>query len=146
MCDGLRRAPRGTPDERGTRWHSRVSSANERSGVGARPPPTMTAMVVGAGAGIAASYVLGTFPTAQLVGKRVGHDPTREGSGNPGASNVYRTAGRAAGALVLLGDAAKGAVPTAIALVASGRPLAAWCWVAAVLGHVIAIPGVRRGG
>jgi glycerol-3-phosphate acyltransferase PlsY len=106
----------------------------------------MTAMVVGAGAGIAASYVLGTFPTAQLVGRRVGHDPTREGSGNPGASNVYRTAGRTAGALVLLGDAAKGALPTAIALVASGRPLAAWCWVAAVLGHVVAIPGVRRGG
>jgi glycerol-3-phosphate acyltransferase PlsY len=106
----------------------------------------MTAMVVGEGAGIVASYVLGTFPTAQLVGRRLGHDPLREGSGNPGASNVYRTAGRTAGAFVLLGDAVKGAVPAGVALVASGRPLANWCWVAAVLGHVVAIPRVRRGG
>ncbi len=103
-------------------------------------------MVVGAGAGIVLSYLVGTFPTAQLVGRRLGHDPLREGSGNPGASNVYRTAGRAAGAFVLLGDAAKGAVPAAIALVASGRPLATWCWLAAVLGHVVSIPRVRRGG
>ncbi len=103
-------------------------------------------MVVAAGAGIAASYLVGSFPTAQLVGRRLGHDPLREGSGNPGASNVYRTAGRAAGAFVLLGDMVKGALPTAIALIASGRPLAAWCWLAAVLGHVVAIPRVRRGG
>ena len=106
----------------------------------------MVRMVVGAVAGIVASYLVGSFPTAHIVGRRMGHDPLREGSGNPGASNVYRTAGRAAGALVLVVDLAKGAIPTATALAVSGRPLATWCWVAAVLGHVVAIPGVRRGG
>ena len=46
------------------------------------------------------AYGVGTFPTAQIVGRRLGRDPTREGSGNPGATNVYRTAGRRAGLLV----------------------------------------------
>lgn len=95
---------------------------------------------------IVGAYLAGTFPTAQLVGRRAGHDPTREGSGNPGASNVYRTAGRRAGALVLLGDLVKGALPTALALAASGRWLAGWCWLAAVGGHVLPLWRPRRGG
>ena len=56
------------------------------------------------------AYLLGTFPTAILVGRREGRDPTQEGSGNPGASNTFRTMGRRAGAIVLLGDVAKGAL------------------------------------
>lgn len=92
---------------------------------------------------VVAAYVLGMFPTAQLVGRASGHDPLAEGSGNPGASNVYRTAGRAAGLVVLLGDMAKGIAPTAIGLVAGGRGLGLACWLAAVLGHVV--PVVRRG-
>lgn len=95
---------------------------------------------------IVGAYLAGTFPTAQLVGRRAGHDPTREGSGNPGASNVYRTAGRRAGALVLLGDLLKGALPTALALGASGRWLAGWCWLASVGGHVLPVWRPRRGG
>ena len=49
-------------------------------------------------------YVLGTFPTAVLVGRSKGFDPTTSGSGNPGASNATRIGGRRAGATVLLGD------------------------------------------
>lgn len=94
-------------------------------------------------AAVVAAYAAGMFPTAQLVGRASGHDPLAEGSGNPGASNVYRTAGRRAGALVLLGDLAKGILPTALGLVAGGRGLGLACWLAAVLGHVV--PLVRRG-
>lgn len=97
------------------------------------------ALVIGA-------YVVGTFPTAHLVGARRGVDPTRVGSGNPGASNLYRAAGRRAGALVAIGDVLKGAVPTAVALALDGRPLALWCWFAAVLGHVFPITRRLRGG
>jgi acyl phosphate:glycerol-3-phosphate acyltransferase len=97
------------------------------------------ALVIGA-------YFVGTFPTAQLVGSRLGVDPTRSGSGNPGATNVYRTAGRRAGVLALLGDVAKGVVPTAIGYVVDGRPLAVACWIAAVLGHVYPITRGLRGG
>ena len=92
---------------------------------------------------VVASYAVGMFPTAQLVGRSRGHDPLAEGSGNPGASNVYRTAGRTAGLLVLLGDLAKGIVPTAAGWVLGGRGAGLACWLAAVLGHVV--PLVRRG-
>ena len=104
------------------------------------------AMAVGEIVGVASAYLVGTFPTAQLVGRRAGHDPLLEGSGNPGATNVYRTAGRTAGIVVLLGDAAKGALPTAVALVLAGRWIAALCWLAAVAGHVAPIVRRLRGG
>ena len=91
---------------------------------------------------VAGAYLLGTFPTAILVGRSTGHDPTTEGSGNPGASNVYRTSGRRAGATVLVGDLLKGAIPAVVGWLVGGRPLGAAAWVAAVLGHVY--PATRR--
>ena len=94
----------------------------------------------------APAYLLGTFPTAQLVARRAGHDPTAEGSGNPGASNVYRLAGRSAGAAVFAGDFAKGAVATAVGLRVGGRELAMATGAAAVLGHIFPVTRGFRGG
>lgn len=124
---------------------TRCGATRPEHGRGVRAPydgrvaVTDLAFVVGA-------YLVGTFPTAHLVGARRGVDPTREGSGNPGASNLYRTAGRRAGALVALGDVLKGLIPTAVALGVDGRPLALSCWIAAVLGHVFPITRRLRGG
>ena len=53
---------------------------------------------------ISLSYFLGSLPSAHLVSNRKGFDPTRSGSGNPGATNVLRLVGRRAGVLVLLAD------------------------------------------
>jgi glycerol-3-phosphate acyltransferase PlsY len=93
--------------------------------------------------GVVAAYLVGTFPTAQLVAWVVGaNDPTQEGSGNPGASNVYRIAGKRAGVAVGVIDALKGAIPVGIALAVAGRPEAHAVWVAAVAGHVW--PATRR--
>ena len=92
------------------------------------------------------AYLLGTFPTAHLVGRLVGHDPMNEGSCNPGATNMYRVAGRGAGALVLLGDLIKGLAPTLVALLLAGRPVAMGCAVAAVLGHIAPLTRRLRGG
>lgn len=92
------------------------------------------------------SYLLGAFPTALLIGKLTGHDPTTEGSGNPGASNVLRVAGRRAGAAVLVGDALKGAVPALVGLAVDGRPLAVACGVAAMAGHIAPVGRIRTGG
>ncbi len=92
------------------------------------------------------SYLLGTFPTGLLVGRRAGHDPTEEGSGNPGATNVARVAGRGAGAIVLLGDLAKGALPAAVGLAVGGTLLGLACGAAAVLGHVAPVTRHFRGG
>ncbi len=88
------------------------------------------------------AYLLGTFPTAILVGRRAGRDPTREGSGNPGASNTFRTMGRRAAVLVLAGDVAKGAVAAAGGLATGHRGVGVACGLAAVLGHVA--PATRR--
>ena len=88
------------------------------------------------------AYLLGTFPTAILVGRREGRDPTIEGSGNPGASNALRTMGRRAAALVLVGDVGKGAVAAAAGWALGGRTAGAVCGLAAVLGHVA--PATRR--
>src|SRR5690606_34718592 len=89
---------------------------------------------------------LGTFPTGLLVGRRHGHDPTAEGSGNPGATNVARVAGRTAGLVVLLVDLAKGAIPAAVGLAAGGTLLGLACGAAAVIGHIFPATRHFRGG
>ncbi len=83
-----------------------------------------------------AAYAVGMFPTALLVGRRIGRDPTAEGSRNPGASNMYRIGGRLAGLAVVVGDMSKGAGPTLAALLLWGRPAALAAWLGAVAGHV----------
>ena len=68
----------------------------------------------------AVSYLLGSIPTGFLVGKARGIDIRRIGSGNIGATNVFRYFGTVAGVAVMLADAIKGFL--AVALVA-------WfCW------------------
>ena len=89
-----------------------------------------------------ASYLVGMFPTARLVVGRA----IEGGSGNPGASNAYRTAGRGKGLVVLVGDAAKGAVAAGAGYAAAGRPLAFACGAAAVIGHVVPLTRPRQGG
>lgn len=62
-------------------------------------------------AAIAGSYLLGSVSFAVVVSRLFGlADPRSYGSGNPGATNVLRSGSKAAAALTLLGDAAKGAV------------------------------------
>lgn len=100
------------------------------------------AVVAAAGA----AYLAGTLPTAAWVGGRRGVDPTTTGSRNPGASNVYRLAGRRAGAAVLAVDLLKGLVPAAAALALDGRGLALLCGTAAVVGHVVPVQRAFRGG
>ena len=39
---------------------------------------------------VVVAYLVGTLPSAHVVAGRRGLDPTKEGSGNPGATNVYR--------------------------------------------------------
>ncbi|MCG6932365.1 MAG: glycerol-3-phosphate 1-O-acyltransferase PlsY [Gallionella sp.] len=58
---------------------------------------------------IIAAYLLGSISFAMITSKLFGlADPRSYGSGNPGATNVLRSGKKAAAALTLLGDAAKG--------------------------------------
>jgi acyl phosphate:glycerol-3-phosphate acyltransferase len=92
------------------------------------------------------AYLLGSFPTAALVARATGHDILREGSGNPGASNVYRLAGWKAGLIAFVGDFAKGAIPSAVGLVLDGHRGAYLLGFAAVVGHVLPVMFRFRGG
>lgn len=96
---------------------------------------------------VLAAHLAGCFPSARLVGRAAGFDPTTAGSGNPGATNALRLGGRKAGAAVLALDLAKGAAPAAIGLGLGGRRLGLLLGAAAVSGHVLpATRGFRSGG
>ncbi len=65
---------------------------------------------------IVAGYLLGSIPSGVLVGKLFGNkDPRDYGSGKTGATNVLRTVGPGAAALVVLLDAGKGAAAVLLA-------------------------------
>lgn len=99
-----------------------------------------------AAAVVVVAYLIGTFPTAHLVGRRMGFDATTSGSGNPGASNTTRVGGAKAGALVLLGDAGKGVVAAGMGYAVDGRTLAWLAGAAAVAGHMWPITRKLVGG
>jgi acyl phosphate:glycerol-3-phosphate acyltransferase len=111
----------------------------------------LPAVVASASPGVAAAcvvvaYLLGTFPTARLASQRRGVDPTAAGSRNPGATNVYRTAGGKAGVVTLAGDLIKGAAAAGLGWAVGGHGLGVACGVAAVVGHVVPLTRPSRGG
>lgn len=97
------------------------------------------------------SYLIGSIPAAYLAGKLTrGIDLREHGSGNLGATNVYRVLGPKIAIVVLVVDALKGAVPVIAfpGLTDSPRPdLWAIAYaVAAIAGHVRSIFLLWRGG
>lgn len=88
------------------------------------------------------SYLIGSISFAVVTSKLFKlPDPRTFGSKNPGATNVLRTGKKAAAALTLLGDAAKGWLAVFLALrFAPGFGLddgtIAACVLAVFLGHV----------
>ena len=93
---------------------------------------------------VPAAYLLGMFPSAVMVARASGVDITKEGSGNPGASNVSRVLGWKLGVLVFVLDAAKGAIAAELGWVVVGRHAGYACAAAAALGHML--PVLRRFG
>lgn len=61
------------------------------------------------------SYLLGSIPFALLVALPQGVDPRKEGSKNPGATNVARLLGKKWGIVTFLGDSLKGVFALLIA-------------------------------
>ena len=96
---------------------------------------------------ITAAYLLGSIPTGLLLAKAAGVDIRSSGSGNIGATNVYRTLGRSVGVLTLVGDCLKGLLPVLLARYLQLPDL----WIAAIglaafLGHVYTIFLGFKGG
>lgn len=59
---------------------------------------------------VLSAYLLGSIPTGYLLAQFRGVDIRQVGSGNIGATNVFRILGKSAGTFVLLADALKGFV------------------------------------
>jgi glycerol-3-phosphate acyltransferase PlsY len=92
-------------------------------------------------AGILIAYLLGGIPAAYLAGRLLkGIDLRRHGSGNLGATNVYRVLGAKAAIPVFLFDIVKGAAAVAVLPRLTGSPHAAiWALaygLAAIAGHM----------
>ncbi len=65
--------------------------------------------------GLVMSYLLGAIPTAYILGKALkGIDIREHGSGNVGATNVFRVMGKGPGIIALMGDILKGTVAVAV--------------------------------
>ena len=96
---------------------------------------------------LAAAYLLGSIPTGLLLGKAYGIDVRKEGSGNIGATNLYRTVGRKVGVITLVGDCFKGLVPVMAARAwGLGAEQVAWVGLAAFCGHVFSVFLRFKGG
>jgi acyl phosphate:glycerol-3-phosphate acyltransferase len=94
-----------------------------------------------------ASYIIGSVPTALIVGKLVfGVDIRDHGSKNPGATNTLRVLGKKSALFVLLVDVIKGAVAASLPLYfhLDAEPL--YFGLAAVLGHCFPIFASFKGG
>jgi len=98
---------------------------------------------------LAGAYLVGAIPWSWLVVRwKTGQDIREVGSGNVGATNAMRAAGRAAGALALLLDVAKGVAPVLVARALGAPPLVESCAATlAVLGHMYPVwLGFHGGG
>ena len=65
--------------------------------------------------GVLCGYLIGSFPTAYILGRIIkGIDIRQHGSGNMGATNVFRVLGKGPGIIVLCIDIIKGVLPVVI--------------------------------
>jgi glycerol-3-phosphate acyltransferase PlsY len=102
--------------------------------------------------GALAGYVIGMFPSADLVARLASRGPEKaavdlreSGSGNPGGLNAARVLGKKWGLLVIVMDAAKGALAGVVGL-AMGDPGAYAAGTAVIAGHCWPVYNRFRGG
>jgi glycerol-3-phosphate acyltransferase PlsY len=100
------------------------------------------------------SYLVGSIPTAIIYGKLTrGIDIRQHGSGNAGATNVFRVLGWKAGVLVLLIDMVKGLIATlwfykigTDSFIANVELLKIMAGMSAVFGHIWTVFAGFKGG
>lgn len=101
---------------------------------------------------VLAAYLLGSLSFAVIVSRAFGlGDPRAYGSKNPGATNVLRSGSKAAAAITLLLDAAKGWLPVLLVkwfgpAYGLGEATLAMVGLAAFMGHVFPVFFRFQGG
>ena len=93
-----------------------------------------------------AGYLIGSVPTAVLLGRLWGVDLLRDGSGNPGANNARRLGGYTLAVLVLVIEIGKGLAAVVVGLIIGGEPAALASGVSAVAGNVYNLWHGFKGG
>jgi glycerol-3-phosphate acyltransferase PlsY len=94
-------------------------------------------------------YLVGTFPTADLVARRASGgsvDLRTSGTGNPGGANALKVLGNKAGAAVIAGDIVKGAAASALGAAVAGPIGAHVGGTSSVIGHCYPVWNGFRGG
>lgn len=92
---------------------------------------------------IIVAYLLGAIPNGLLLSRLKGIDIRTVGSGNIGATNVFRSVSKPLGILTFIGDALKGFVPAFVFPILGkcltgtfqGSEIGILCGVAAIIGH-----------
>lgn len=96
------------------------------------------------------SYLIGSILTGDLVARLKKVDLRNQGSGNVGATNVFRNMGSLFGAIVLLGDALKGLVVVLLVKRVWGSTfgidLAVLAGITVIIGHNWSIFAKFKGG
>ncbi|RDV84004.1 glycerol-3-phosphate 1-O-acyltransferase PlsY [Ammonifex thiophilus] len=91
------------------------------------------------------AYLIGSFPTGYLLARLKGVNIFERGSGNIGATNVWRTLGPFYGTLAFIGDAGKGALAAYLGM-CLGPTAAVLTGAAALVGHAFSVFLRFRGG
>lgn len=95
---------------------------------------------------VIAAYLIGSIDFGVIIPKLMGKDIYAHGSGNPGASNVLRSMGRKAAAVVVVGDTLKGFGAAMLGTLAVGRTVGFVCGLVAVVGHCFPVWHRFKGG
>ncbi len=95
---------------------------------------------------LVAAYLLGSVPFAFIAGRLHGVDLRTIGSGNLGATNVFRTLGRTVGITVMVLDIAKGAAAVLLAVALTDNPWPLVAGALVILGHVRPVWTGFKGG
>jgi glycerol-3-phosphate acyltransferase PlsY len=93
------------------------------------------------------AYLIGSIPVGVILSRAKGTDPRNVGSGNIGATNVMRAAGKVTGILTLAGDVLKGLIPVVVCK-QTGQPdmIVAAAGLAVFVGHLFPIFLKFKGG
>ncbi|MEW6013213.1 MAG: glycerol-3-phosphate 1-O-acyltransferase PlsY [Elusimicrobiales bacterium] len=93
------------------------------------------------------SYLIGSIPTAYIVGKLNKIDIRQHGSGNVGATNVYRVLGKKWGSVTFIFDFLKGFIPTYISLKFFQNPyMIMLVGALSIIGHIFTLFLSFKGG
>ena len=95
---------------------------------------------------IVIAYFLGNISPSTLIGRAMGVDIKKEGSGNAGTTNALRVLGKKAAVITLVVDIGKGVVAVLLGNALAGPEAAMYCALAAFIGHIWPVMFKFKGG